>query len=119
LGVAFYGHSYTQCRKIYGDHGGADTTIFREEDGIRYAQIAEKMNLFERFWDPKAQAPYLIGKSVNMLISLDDEASVARKADYIIQNNAGGLIIWPLMGDYLKDGRSPLLDVIDQKFSGE
>ena len=58
------------------------------------------MNLFERLWDSKAHAPYLISKSQNMLISLDDEESVARKADYIIRNNAGGLIIWPLMGDY-------------------
>jgi chitinase len=119
LGVALYGHSYTHCSEIYGEHQGADTSLFMEEDGIRYAQIMEKINLFKRFWDPKAQAPYLVSDSLNMLISLDDEESVTRKADYVIHNNAGGLIIWPLMGDYFKDHKTPLLDVIDRKFSGK
>lgn len=119
LGVACFGHSYTHCNEIYGEQQGPDTSFFKEEDGIRYAQIVEKMNLFQRVWDPKAQAPYLISKSLNILISYDDEEAVARKAEYIIQNNAGGLIIWPLLGDYLKDGRTPLLDVISQKFSGK
>ena len=117
LGAAFYGHSFTHCSEIYGEHQGADTSLFHEEDGIRYAQIAEKMDLFERFWDPKAQAPYLVSDSLKMLISFDDEESVALKADYVIQNKAGGLIIWPLMGDRLSDGRTPLLDVIYQKLS--
>lgn len=119
LGAAFYGYAYKQCSKIYGEHQGADTSLFKGEDGIPYAQIAEKMNLFERFWDPKAQAPYLVSDSLNMLISLDDEESVALKADYIMQNKAGGLIIWPLLGDRLSDGRTPLLDAIHKKFSGK
>ena len=75
------------------------------------------MDLFERYWDAKAQAPYLISKSNSTLISFDDEESVALKSDYVIENNAGGIIIWPLMGDYLTDGRTPLLDVIYKKLS--
>jgi GH18 family chitinase len=96
---------------------GADTSLFPEVDGIPYSQIAEKMNLFERFWDPKAQAPYLVSHTPKMLLSLDDEESVALKAGYVIQNKAAGLIIWPLMGDQLKNGKTPLLDVIYQKIS--
>jgi len=118
LCAAFFGYSYTNCSEIYGEHQGADTSLFQAGEDILYSQIMEKMDLFERYWDPKAQAPYLISKSHKTLISLDDEESVALKADYIINNNAGGLIIWPLMGDYLKDGKTPLLDVISQKFSG-
>jgi len=75
------------------------------------------MDLFERYWDAKAQAPYLISKSNSTLISFDDEESVALKSDYVIENNAGGLTIWPLMGDYLIDGKTPLLGVIHQKLS--
>jgi len=119
LGAAFYGYAYKQCSKIYGEHQGADTSLFQEKDGIPYAQIAEKRNLFKRFRDSKAQAPYLVSDSLNMLISLDDEESVALKADYVIQNKAGGLIIWPLLGDRLPDGTTPLLDVIDKKLSGK
>jgi len=75
------------------------------------------MDLFDRYSDSKAQAPYLISKSSSTLISFDDEESVALKSDYVIENNAGGLTIWPLMGDYLKNGKTPLLDVIYQKLS--
>ncbi len=117
LCAAFFGYSYTNCREIYGEHQGADTILFKAGEDILYSQIAEKMDMFERYWDDKAQAPYLISKQNSTLISLDDEESVALKSEYIIENNAGGLIIWPLMGDYLKDGRTPLLDVIYQKLS--
>jgi chitinase len=117
LCAAFFGYSYSNCSEIYGEHQGADTILFKAGEDILYSQIAEKMDLFERYWDDKAQAPYLISKSNSTLISLDDEESVALKSDYVIENNAGGIIIWPLTGDYLKDGRTPLLDVIYKKLS--
>ena len=115
LCAAFFGYSYANCSEIYGEHQGADTSLFQAGDDILFSKIAEKMDLFDRYWDSKAQAPYLISKSHNTLISLDDEESVALKAEYVIKNNAAGIIIWPLMGDYLKDGTTPLLDVIQTK----
>jgi chitinase len=117
LCAAFFGYSYANCSEIYGEHQGADTILFNAGEDILYSQIAEKMDLFERYWDAKAQAPYLISKSNSTLISFDDEESIALKSDYVIENNAGGLNIWPLMGDYLKDGKTPLLDVIHKKLS--
>ena len=117
LCAAFFGYSYTNCSEIYGEHQGADTILFKTGEDILYSQIAEKIGLFNRYWDAEAQAPYLISKSNSTLISFDDEESVALKSDYVIENNAGGLTIWPLMGDYLKDGKTPLLDVIHQKLS--
>jgi chitinase len=116
LGVAFYGHSYANCTEIYSGHQGADTTLFQGNNGINYSHIAEYFDLFERRWDKKAQVPYLVSQAQKILISFDDEESVARKADYVINNRSRGLIIWPLLGDYLKDGRTPLLDVIYEKF---
>ena len=116
LCAAFSGHVYTNCTEIYGEHQGGDNDLFPAGDGVLYAHIMEKADWFERQWDPVAQAPYLVSASRKILISLDDEASVALKADYIIRNKAHGLVIWPLMGDHLKDGRTPLLDAIYQKF---
>ena len=116
LCAAFFGYSYAACNEIYGEHKGADTTLFQKGQDIFYSQIAEKMDQFERRWDSKAQAPYLIGKSNSTLISLDDDESVALKAEYVIKNNAAGIIIWPLMGDYLVNGKTPLLDSINNKF---
>jgi GH18 family chitinase len=117
LCAAFFGYSYSNCNKIYGEHQGADTVLFKAGEDILFSQIEEKMYLFNRYWDAKAQAPYLISKSNSTLISFDDEESVALKSDYVIENNAGGLTIWPLMEDYLKNGKTPLLDVIYQKVS--
>ena len=117
LCAAFFGYSYTNCSEMYSKHDGADTTLFAAGDDIYYSKIVEKMDLFDRFWDEKAQAPYLISKSTSTLISLDDEGSVALKAEYVLSNNAAGIIIWPLMGDYLNTGKTPLLDVIHDKLS--
>ncbi|MFZ1289892.1 MAG: glycosyl hydrolase family 18 protein [Melioribacteraceae bacterium] len=117
LCATFFGYSYSNCSEIYGTHTGADTTIFKEGGDLLYSQIYEKMDQFNSYWDSTAQSPYLIGKTNKILISLDNEKSVAQKMDYIINNKGGGIIIWPLMGDYLKNGKTPLLDAISQEFS--
>jgi GH18 family chitinase len=117
LCAAFFGYAYTNCSEIYGEHERAENSLFSVRGEILYSQIMEKRDLFEGHWDPKAQAPYLVSKSHNMLISLDDEESVALKAEYVNKNNAAGIIIWPLMGDYLGNGKTPLVDAIYQKFS--
>lgn len=119
LCAAFFGYSYANCTEIYGEHSGADTVLFRKDGDLLYADIAEKMDLFERHWDARAQAPYLLGKTHKTLVSLDDEESVALKADYVMRNNAAGIIIWPLMGDYLKDGRTPLVEAIHKTITGK
>ena len=119
LGVAFYGHAYANCTQIYSAHGGADTEIFPADDGVTYARIAERFDLFKRYWDNKAQAPYLVSESQRILVSFDDEESVARKADYVKEKNASGLIIWTLLGDGMKDGRTPLLDAIYARFASQ
>lgn len=117
LCAVFFGYSYSNCSEIYGEHQGPDTTLFKPGQDILYRDIAEDMDLFENHWDSAAQAPYLISKESSTLISLDDEKSVTRKSEYIINNNGGGIIIWPLMGDYLDNGKTPLLDAIYQKLS--
>lgn len=102
LCAAFFGYAYTNCSEIYSEHKRAENSLFPARGEILYSQIVEKMDLFERFWDPKAQAPYIVSKSHNMMISLDDEESVVLKAEYVIKNNAAGIIIWPLMGRLFK-----------------
>ena len=119
LCAAFFGYSYANCTEIYGEHQGADTSMFKVDGDLLYADIAEKMDLFDRHWDARAQAPYLLGKSHKTLVSLDDEESVALKAEYVIRNKAAGIIIWPLMGDYMKNGKTPLVDAIHLKFAGK
>jgi len=114
---AFFGYSYTNCIDIYKEHNGPDTSLFVSGQDILYSDIEKKIDLFERYWDSKAQAPYLISKSNSTLVSFDDEESVTLKAKYIIDNNAGGMTIWPLMGDYLSNGETPLLNNIHKTFN--
>jgi len=115
LGVPFYGQTYTQCTSLYAPHAGADTVHFSPQ-GAFYYDIVPLLNKFTRKWDDRARVPYLISTEWNMLISYDDEESVGYKAQYVLDHNACGLIIWEITGDYLPDGTTPLLDVIDAKF---
>ncbi|MFO7445001.1 MAG: glycosyl hydrolase family 18 protein, partial [Ignavibacteriaceae bacterium] len=110
--AAFFGYSYADCSEIYGEHSGADTILFPAGQDIFYSRIAGKMDQFERHWDSTAGAPYLISELHNTLISFEDEVSASMKAGYVKKNNAAGIIIWPLMGDYLSDGKTPLLDAV-------
>jgi chitinase len=115
LGVPFYGHTYKNCTALYAAHKGVDTTHFSSQ-GCFYADLVQSKETFIRKWDERAKVPYLINPSWNELISYDDEESVRCKAQYVNENNACGLIIWEITGDYLRDGSTPLLDVIDATF---
>lgn len=117
LGVPFYGQTYSRCTSLYAPHGGADTVHFSPQ-GAFYYDIAPLLGMFTRKWDDRAKAPYLVSAAWDILISYDDEASVSDKAQYVLDHNACGLIIWEITGDYLPDGRTPLLDVINAKFRG-
>jgi chitinase len=116
LGVPFYGHTYTQCTSLHASHRGSDTLHFSAQ-GCFYYDIVQQRDTFVRFWDDRAKVPYLVSASWNMLVSYDDEESVGHKAQYVLDQNACGLIIWEITGDYLPTGKTPLLDVIYSKFS--
>ncbi|MBN1894348.1 glycoside hydrolase family 18 protein [bacterium] len=116
LGVPFYGHCFSGCTELHGTHTGGDTTICFEPGNITYTEIVRNMSLFKKYWDEKAQVPYLISESRKLFLSYDDERSVGLKADYVIRKGARGLIIWEITDDYFEDGRTPLLDVIHKRF---
>jgi chitinase len=74
------------------------------------------MDKFTRFWDDRAKVPYLVSQEWKTFISYDDEESVGHKAQYVLDKNAGGVIVWEITGDSMPDGGTPLLDVISRKF---
>ena len=114
LGAPFYGRTFDQCRKIYGKHSGA-STFFHPEGFADYQMLDNNGAGFKRKWDDKAKAPYLVNRKKKILVSYDDEESVGYKADYILDNNVRGVIIWTIVGDYLENGDSPLLEVLHNK----
>lgn len=119
LGVAFYGHAFKNCTQLHTPHSsGAAPPFSDSRGGAVYYNILKYLSDFKRYWDPRAKVPYLISTKWNTLISYDDEISIALKAQYVLDNDANGLIIWEITGDHLENGKTPLLDVIYSKFYG-
>jgi chitinase len=115
LGVPFYGQTYTHCTSLNARHAGPDTTHF-SRFGAFYYDIVRQIDKFTRYWDDRAQVPYLVSREWDLLVSYDDELSVRAKAQYALASGARGLIIWEITGDFLPDGRTPLLNTIHAVF---
>ncbi|HTR81333.1 MAG TPA: glycosyl hydrolase family 18 protein [Bacteroidota bacterium] len=115
LGVPFYGHSFAQCTSLNAHYRGSDTTLF-PDDGLCYYDIVPYLGKY-RHWDERAKVPYLIIPDANTLVSFDDEESVALKAQYVLDHTARGVIIWEITGDYMPNGKTPLLDVLNEKLA--
>ncbi len=80
---------------------------------MAYHQIREKYESdpsFKRFWDEKAQAPYLYNQQDSLFVSYDDTVSVALKTKYVMEKGLGGIMFWELGNDTKESGS--LLDAI-------
>ena len=125
VGVAWYGRS-AKTVGTPGLHvpttGAADMVTFALDDGIPlYYNIWGEMSSFTQNWDSQAQVPYLTGNgSLNTFVSYDDEQSIGLKAQYIVDNNLRGAIIWEITGDYIEtspgsgiEAGTPLADTLN------
>lgn len=118
LGIAFYGYSYKDCKSVFATHTGGDLLNFPNDNAApTYVEICEKKSLYNRYWDEKAKVPYLVGKTMNSFVSYDDEESIGLKAQYVLDNNARGVIIWEITGDYIDKNTTPLQDKIVEVFN--
>lgn len=107
MGIPFYGRAVkTQgTPALFGSiYNQPDNITFPEDDGSPlYYNILPRMNLFSRQWDNTAKVPYLLGNgSLNTFVSYDDTTSVALKAQYIVNNNLRGAIVWEISGDVIE-----------------
>jgi len=124
VGIAFYGKAMANCTQLYGTHTGYDGSTFWEDEGQPlYYNILKKMDLFTEFWDDQVKCPYLLGNSINTFVTFDNLVSVGYKAQYVMDYNAKGVIIWEITGDYIETfpgsgiiAGTPLLDTIHQVF---
>lgn len=65
------------------------------------------------YWDDEAKAPYLYNG--NIFVSYDDERSVSEKANYVKENELGGIMFW----EYSLDLSFKLLSAIDEEINKE
>ncbi|OAN11532.1 chitinase [Photobacterium jeanii] len=147
FGAAFYGRGVqtteatayvgapTDKRKVNFSVDGptmssVDLDNWKQFEGQPNYNFIKKQPGWEHKWDASAEVPYAVkGK---YFLSYDDEASIAKKAQYIVDHNLGGVIVWQVHGDVecagsfvsygskLKqctDLRSPLAAEIDRVFS--
>lgn len=127
IGMAFYGKSLANCTQLYGPHTGYDGSTFWEDEGVPlYYNILKKMNQFTRYWDDQVKCPYLLGNSINTFVTYDDPESLRYKAQYVMDQNAKGIIIWEITGDYVETAPgsgiisgTPLLDTILSVFNDQ
>jgi|GEM_PF-504276 len=153
LGVAFYGRGVitegpaslnapTLKRSEHLDPDGpvttsADIAGWKDFLGTPFYSFIEKesgkQSSWKEYWDEEAKVPYrTLG---NRFLSYDNERSVAEKAQYIVNNNLAGVIIWTVFGDMMNmtdrveavspylvrspEVKTPLLTAIDEVFRGD
>lgn len=78
----------------------------------------EKQKEFEKYYDKKAEAPYLYNKSEGIFLTYEDEESLKAKCEYVMDNNYGGMILWEITGDSKKDN-FPLVSLMHKVFGNE
>jgi chitinase len=108
LGVAFYGRGFAGVTPL---NNGLNQPYERYEADHSYAELEEQFigkHEFVRYWDGRAQAPYLWNSATRTFITYDDPQSIEIKTRYAKENHLGGIMFWELSQD--RDGE--LLDVI-------
>ena len=64
---------------------------------------------YTRRWDREGQVPWLYNADTGIMISYEDPESLTAKANYVLSNQLGGVMIWELAAD---DDRDTLVSAI-------
>ncbi len=128
VGVAFYGRT-TKTTGPAGLHvpttGAVDAITFVTDEGSPlYYNVLLQQQLFTENWDALAKVPYLTGNNgLQTFVSYDNQHSVGQKAEYIVENQLRGAIIWEITGDYIETApgsgiiaSTPLVDTLNNVF---
>lgn len=108
LGVAFYGRGFAGVTPV---NHGLNQSYERYEADHSYAELEGRFigkQGFVRYWDERAQAPYLWNSATRTFISYDDPQSIGIKTRYAKEKHLGGVMFWESSQD--RDGE--LLEVI-------
>jgi chitinase len=100
FGVAFYGRGFAG---VTARNNGLNQPYGRFEGEHSYRELVEKLigkQGFVRYWDSRAQAPYLWNATSRVFITYDDPQSIATKVRYVQQHRLGGIMFWELSQDH-------------------
>jgi len=111
IGSAFYGRVWKGVPPV--NNGLHQLSGGLQIGWMAYHQIRDKYEQdsdFKRYWDEKAEAPYMYNASDSLFVSYDDTVSVALKTRYTMEKGLGGIMFWELGNDTKEAGS--LLDAI-------
>jgi chitinase len=99
LGVPFYGRGWTGAAPT--SHGlfqkHARPTPEKSRDTWTYKEITTMYGT--QYYHPEAQAPWLYDDRTGNLVTFDNPRSLAAKADYVLKQRLGGVMIWEITED--------------------
>jgi GH18 family chitinase len=111
IGGAFYGRAWTNVQNANNGLDRTGSGGFEADYNTIVNQYLNK-NGYTRYWDSSAQAPYLFNG--NTFITYDDPQSLGLKAQYVKNNNLGGIMFW----EYSNDRSGALLQSIYSEITG-
>ncbi len=127
IGVDFY------AREWRGGNGTESGGVTKQGQGWRsapevvevpYFEVMNRYGAHAQAWDDSAKAAFISidapSDADDRFISLDNERSIAAKADYVRERGLGGVMLWELGGGYRPglpaEARAPLLSAVAQAF---
>lgn len=108
IGLAFYGKQYNALDINQSFQGEVASLLYNQYE--HYIN-----NGWDYNWDNTAQSPYLRNSAQDQIITIEDSTSIARKSDYVKNNQIGGLMIWALSYDYV-GGNQLLINSIKNNY---
>jgi chitinase len=99
LGIPFYGRSWFMTT---GDNRGINRPVDSVARGGGFTEIKDSIMTrpgFTRYWDEKAQGPYLWNADTRQLLTYDDEESVKIKCEYVKAKGMAGIMFWQYASD--------------------
>ncbi len=97
LGAAAYGKEFSGVKSSSNNGLNQEYTGGCEDIDLNDIMDLIGKNGYVRYWDSKANAPYLFNGST--LISYDDAESIGLKAKYIVDKGLAGIMYWDYAGD--------------------
>ena len=114
VGVPFYGRAWEQVNDkrngLYQPGQALATPLDTSPAGID--ALLASGDGWVRFWDKRAQAPYLWHHDRRIFASVEDEQSLRLKARYVREQRLAGIMFW----EYFADPSGRLLQAISDEF---
>jgi chitinase len=108
VGVRFVGNGWIGVppanNGLYQTKTGAAPGTWGEPGSFGYQDIEDNyLPSYTRSWEKTAEVPWLYNPDTGIMISYEDTQSLTAKANYVLSNQLGGIMIWELAADDSED----------------